>query len=174
MVLRLVLQAPFLLIAILLVNGCASAPDDGYCCEHYWRNGQYDLLITNITQKLETPSGAMHSAQLYSDRGEAYRLQGKFDQAIADFRKALEVDPNYYLAWNNLGLTYKGKGELNEAIACYTKALKINPKFGIAYNNRARAYELLKQPDKAADDDNRARQLGFKYRGSYTEEVEVK
>ncbi len=51
------------------------------------------------------------------------------------FRRAIQVDPNNYLAYNNLGHYLSGKGRAAEAMANYTKALEINPLYDEALNN---------------------------------------
>ena len=47
--------------------------------------------------------------------------------AVADYKKTLEIKPDFYIAWNNLGLTYMGMKEYAQAIKCLDKALELNP-----------------------------------------------
>jgi len=51
------------------------------------------------------------------------------------FRRAAEVTPNNYLAYNNLGHYLSGKGRAAEAMANYMRALEINPVYDEALNN---------------------------------------
>ena len=57
------------------------------------------------------------------------------DEAIACYRKAIELDPKLATAHINLGTALKDKGQLDEAIACYKKAIELDPKYAIAHNN---------------------------------------
>jgi len=57
------------------------------------------------------------------------------DKAIADYTKAIELNPKLAGAYLNRGLTWAQKGELDKAIADYTKAIELNPKFALTYAN---------------------------------------
>ena len=49
--------------------------------------------------------------------------QGKLNEAIEAYTKALSIKPNNAEAHNNMGVTLKDQGKLDEAIKAYTKAL---------------------------------------------------
>jgi protein O-GlcNAc transferase len=55
--------------------------------------------------------------------------QGKLDEAVACYRRALELKPDYAEAHNNLGNALKDQGKLDEAVACYRRALELKPDF---------------------------------------------
>ncbi|WP_313894346.1 tetratricopeptide repeat protein, partial [Psychrobacillus sp.] len=57
--------------------------------------------------------------------------------------KAIEINPEYALAYNNRGSAYGNLGKYEEAVADYTKAIEISPEYAHAYNNRAKVYEKL-------------------------------
>ena len=50
--------------------------------------------------------------------------KGDYDRAIADYNKALELDPKDATAYNNRGYAYRQKGDYDKAIADYDKALE--------------------------------------------------
>jgi tetratricopeptide (TPR) repeat protein len=127
----------------------------------YAEKGQYDLAIKEIDTQLESPTRATSLYVLYNDRGEIHRWQGQYEMAVADYKKALEIKPDFYIAWNNLGLTYTGMKDYEQAITCLNKALEINPTFALTYYNRGLVYERLKENDKAADDFRKAKELGY-------------
>ena len=56
------------------------------------------------------------------------------------YRRALELRPDYSLAFNNLGNVYKDQGKLDEAIACYNQAVRMNPDAAVSHWNRAQAW----------------------------------
>ena len=61
--------------------------------------------------------------------------QGKLDEAVACYRRALELKPDFAEAHNNLGLALKDQGKLDEAVACYRRALELKPDFAEAHYN---------------------------------------
>ena len=67
--------------------------------------------------------------------GNAFLDQGKLDDAITCYEKALEIEPDCAEAYNNMGNAFRSKGKLDDAILCYQKALKLKPDFAGAYNN---------------------------------------
>lgn len=60
-------------------------------------------------------------------RGFEAAKAGNLDGAIADFTKALEVDPSLVTAWYNRGLARERKGEHKEAIIDYSRAIALEP-----------------------------------------------
>jgi len=74
-----------------------------------------------------------------------------YDQAIPYYIKAVELDPLFAFAWDNLGYCYRNTNKMNKAIEAYKKSLAINPYGEMPLQNIAVAYELNKEPDKAIE-----------------------
>jgi arylsulfatase A-like enzyme/Flp pilus assembly protein TadD len=55
--------------------------------------------------------------------------------AVADFRKAVGLDPAYAPAYNGLGAALRMSGDADGAIAAWAKAVEIRPDFGYALHN---------------------------------------
>ena len=64
---------------------------------------------------------------LWNLLGAAFKAQGKLEEAIAAYKKALLIKPDYADAHNNIGVALKDQGKPDEAIAAYNKALLIKP-----------------------------------------------
>jgi tetratricopeptide (TPR) repeat protein len=62
---------------------------------------------------------------------------GDLDGAVADFNKAIEINPKFTTAYNNRGRANYKKGDLDAALADYDRAIELNPASHIAYENRA-------------------------------------
>ena len=60
---------------------------------------------------------------------------GRLDEAIAQYRKVLKIQPDFAEAHNNLGNALKGRGQIEEAMAQYQEAVKIDPDLAEAHNN---------------------------------------
>jgi tetratricopeptide (TPR) repeat protein len=92
---------------------------------------QYDQAIASFTKALKHEP---KSAVIYNYLGMAYRFkynqvrnQELKKQEIAAFKKAAEIDPNYWVALINLGATYYYLGEKAKAAPLFKKALTLNP-----------------------------------------------
>ena len=66
--------------------------------------------------------------------------QGKHDQSIASYQKAIAINPDLALAHNNLGIAYGEQGKYDLAIKSYQKAIAIKPDYTKAHNNLGAAY----------------------------------
>jgi len=82
---------------------------------------------------------AQSSASDWVNSGIAKSKNGNLDGAIADYSRAIELDPKYAIAYFNRGNAKSNKGELEGAIADYSRAIDIDPKYAKAYNNRGNA-----------------------------------
>jgi tetratricopeptide (TPR) repeat protein len=85
------------------------------------------------------------------------------DGKIKLYGKAIELDPNYVIAFNNRGVAYKQKGAYDRAIADYDRAIKLHPKNTAAFSNRGLAYEEKGAYDRAIADYDRAIELDPNY-----------
>ncbi|MEG3906557.1 tetratricopeptide repeat protein, partial [Microcoleus sp. w2-18aC4] len=61
--------------------------------------------------------------------------RGKSEEAIAAYRQAIQIDPNFAAAYENLGGALFLQGKPDEAIAAYRQAIQIDPNFAEAYKN---------------------------------------
>ena len=69
--------------------------------------------------------------------GNALKDQGKLEEAIEAYNKALAIKPDYAEAYNNMGNALQDQGKLEEAIEAYNKALAIKPDYAEAYTTWA-------------------------------------
>jgi len=54
--------------------------------------------------------------------------QGLWREAIYRWERAVELDPTYAAAFNNLAIAYETAGEFQKAKAAYEKAIELDPK----------------------------------------------
>jgi tetratricopeptide (TPR) repeat protein len=74
-----------------------------------------------------------------------------YERAIADYRMALQNDPNYHWAHANLGQIYNLLGDHDRSIAEYSAAITVKPASDY-YLRRASLYEETRKWDLAMDD----------------------
>ena len=82
------------------------------------------------------------------DQGMAEFSMAEFDKAIAWYKEAVELDPNYFDAWHALGMAYLRAGRVQDAIAAGKRAVEINSNDMLAHTSLSMYY--LKAGDKAA------------------------
>ena len=70
-----------------------------------------------------------------NNMGITLQDQGKLEEAIEAYNKALAIKPDYAEAYYNMGLTLQDQGKLQEAVEAYNKALAIRPDYAEAWNN---------------------------------------
>ncbi len=88
----------------------------------------------------------------YNDRALcAIELNGNEEQALADFDKGIEVEPDYATIYHNKGWYLNKLGRHQEAIRCFDKALELEPKRAVTYENLADAYLHLGSTEKAVE-----------------------
>lgn len=84
--------------------------------------------------------------------GEKYSNQGKVDEAIKEYKKALNLDPNFAEAHLNLGWSYAlKKKDYNLALQETLEAIRLKPDLIMGYRNLWWIYRLLKRFDEALE-----------------------
>ena len=105
------------------------------------------------------PMGTGGDAKTYYKLGNENYEKGEFDAAIANYSKAVELDPHYDKAYYNRGLAYACKENYDKAIADINKVIELKPEFSEAYYILGLAYEYKNIPDKAIEAYNKALKL---------------
>jgi len=100
-----------------------------------------DPTISAASIGHDAPSAAKKAAE----RGARHAIKRQHDKAIAEFQKALAIDPQYYEAENNLALEYKNAGQIDEAIRTLKHLTESAPGHVLAFNNLAALYCELKR-----------------------------
>ncbi len=69
------------------------------------------------------------------ERGNALYGERRIDEAIAAYRAAISLNPDYAQAHNNLGVALRAGGRLDEAVAACREAVRLQPSYASAWNN---------------------------------------
>lgn len=101
-------------------------------------------------------------AEIYSDLGFTQARMGMHDRAEANYRRALELDPNCASAHFNLAVELVRNGALKEAEAHYRKAVPLRPTAEV-HNGLGFALDLQKRTDEALAEFHRALELDPDY-----------
>ena len=93
----------------------------------HWQNSM--TLFTHTLKVTHNNSPAHYSL------GYALAQQGKLDEAIVHYSRALQIDPKYIKVHNNLGNTLARQGNVKGALSHYYEALRIDPNYAGVYFN---------------------------------------
>ena len=107
------------------------------------------------------------SAETYFRRGYACYDLGLYDLAIANYDKAIQLEPDYTEAYINRGIAKIRLGQHFAAISDYDKAIQLEPDYTEAYYNRGTAKMRLGQHFAAISDYDKAIQLKPDYADAY-------
>jgi tetratricopeptide (TPR) repeat protein len=99
----------------------------------------------------------------FEERGYGHQLAGRGSQAIADFNRAIEIDPADAWAIAQRGRTYRLTGRFDEALTDFNRAIEIDPADAWAITSRGQTYREMERYDEALTDFNRAIDLNPEY-----------
>ncbi|MDP2860940.1 MAG: tetratricopeptide repeat protein [bacterium] len=92
---------------------------------------------------LATAKASPSSPQNHNNLGDLYGRRGDLEKSAEEFKKAIELKPNYGDAYHNLANTYQQMGKTDLAIENYEKALLFNPRLWQSRQNLAAIYFSL-------------------------------
>ena len=98
--------------------------------------GKWEASIAKWNDIIAALPDADNKAIAYNQRGNAKHEMGDHAAAIADYDKALEIDPQFAEAYSNRGGVKDSMGDHVAAIADFDRALEIDPQLAGAYSNR--------------------------------------
>lgn len=122
--------------------------------------GDVANAVTAYTEALrDTGLANDRRATILNDRGVANARLGQTKLALEDYNRAVELFPEYPVAYNNRGNLLLAVGQLDEAMKDFDRALVLAPGYAAAYSNRANAEMKLGKPDVAIRDFTKAIEL---------------
>jgi tetratricopeptide (TPR) repeat protein len=81
-----------------------------------------------------------YGSRLEFTRGRTAFLRGQYDQAIASYEKAVELDGGWALPWNGLGRAHARRREITRAVECYRRAAEVEPRWVYPWLNLGSLY----------------------------------
>ena len=113
----------------------------------YQQGGEYDMAIELYRRSLN-----LHpTAEAYTFLGWAYHYQGRMDMAIAECKKAIQVDPEYGNPYNDIGAYLIEDNRYDEALPWLERALQSRryESYHSPHYNMGRAYAAKEMYKKA-------------------------
>jgi protein O-GlcNAc transferase len=106
----------------------------------YYNSGRYDALVEQASLLAkEHPASPL----VWNILAAGHHAAGRLDDAISAYRQAIDIEPAYADAFNNMGNAFKDKGQIADAISAYQRAIELNPRYAEAFFNMGIAFKSL-------------------------------
>jgi len=122
----------------------------------YFKAGKFVKSIYSLEEAVR--QGA-DEPEVFNQLGLACDRNGDIEGARAYYKKALEIDPDYAMAWNNMGVTYFLKHDFLSAKFNFEKALELNDSDPDTWYNLRDTCTELGLADEAEEADIKYREL---------------
>ena len=115
----------------------------------YMNQGDLDKSIKTYCDAVTTdPTNYL----AYAKTGLALWEKDFLEESIIAFHKSIELNPDFEIAQNNLGVVYlDGLGDPKVSVEYFKNAININPNYTLAYYNMGRAYQAIGDKTLAAE-----------------------
>ncbi|MFM9266345.1 tetratricopeptide repeat protein [Tychonema sp. BBK16] len=107
------------------------------------------------------------TATIYLNNGKQFFEEGNLEEAIAAYRRAIELNPDLSWSHHNLGEALAKLGKLDEAITAYRRAIELNPDFSWSYHHLGDALDRQEKWEEAVAAFRKATELNADHFGSY-------
>ncbi len=87
----------------------------------------------------------------YNNRGYSYLLNGRFQEALSDLNKCIELDPYYAYAFNNRAYCRMFLGDMNGAWNDLDVSFTFDPKNSFNFRNKGIYFLLSQKPEQALE-----------------------
>lgn len=102
----------------------------------------YDIVIKYCTDNVELA---------YNNKAAALGYLNRYEEALQNYDKAIQLNPNVSKFYNNKGFIYMSKGNYEEAIKWFDKAIQLEPKVTDYYLNKGYSLFNLQKYDEAIE-----------------------
>jgi tetratricopeptide (TPR) repeat protein len=114
--------------------------------------GKYPDAVTHFTRALSISS---QLPDAYLERGNAHRILGEPDAALADYQAAADLNPTLPAAFNGIALISLERHDLRHALEGFNKSIALHPTVE-AYYQRGQILDSQGDHQKAIEDFDRA------------------
>ncbi|QQS36888.1 MAG: glycosyltransferase family 39 protein [Ignavibacteriales bacterium] len=148
-----ILKLPSLLVVILLLLNFAFTPkftfndkdDYLFLGNSYFQKKQYDEAMTYFNKALEINPDASTEVLI----ANTFAATKDVSNAMMHYRRAVDIDSNYVLAYFNVGVLYTQLASFNDAARAFHKTIEIDKNFLAGYKNLAVIYYMMEDYNKS-------------------------
>ena len=152
-------------------NNNTSSLNEVQIAMQHFQNGEYSLAVRNFSKYLEKDS---NNTDVLMWRAMAKGQLKDYYGSISDYDKVIELNSNYPMQYNKIGMAYNNKAytyvqlrEYNKALPLVDKALELDKSDWHFWDTRGEIYLNLGQYDKAISDLDKAINIEKHYNSYY-------
>ena len=127
----------------------------------YQMGGDYEMAVELYKRSLD-----LHpTAEAYTFLGWTYNYQGRIEDAIAECKKAIQIDPDFGNPYNDIGAYLIERGKYDEALPWLERALHCQryESYHYPHYNLGRVYMAKEMYGKARQHFERALDISANY-----------
>lgn len=140
-VVKLLAKGSSVVLALVFMAGCASTPTGG--------NEDFSGLYSGKSELTFSTLMPIESAAEGIARGDAARARGELDQAIFEYIRTLEIEPDNPESFYKIGAVNLQKQELDKAQTAFQSALEQDANHAGALEGMGLVLMQVRQPDRA-------------------------
>jgi tetratricopeptide (TPR) repeat protein len=154
-------------LAAVLMKALSKNPKDRYPTIQDFASA-LEQAYNQVLQRTQTPTlvekpplPVMNSKtkEQWATEGSEYYAAKRYDEAMAAYTKAMELDSAFALVYHNRGSTYFNLKQYQEALQDYSKSIELDPINALVYGRRGATYSNLKRYEEAIRDYSKALEL---------------
>jgi tetratricopeptide (TPR) repeat protein len=107
------------------------------------------ILDESIYKEERVASNISNYATAYNNRGNFFKDMGRYDDAIAEYKKAICADPKRLISYYNIGMIYNDLGKTQQAISEFNKIIQLDPNDAKGYYGLGLVYQKMGDIDRA-------------------------
>ena len=131
-------------------------------------------LFREALKKTDALSDANpNNALIFNAYGIIYASLENFEKSVDFFSKAINLEPEYIKAHNNLGSILTHLGRFEEASQCYAKVVKLKPNFAEAHFNLGKSLNILGKLEESIHSYTKAIELKPNYIEARTDLIKI-
>jgi len=104
----------------------------------------------------------MSDARARYKEGFRHFVDERYEEAVACYRQALEIDPELTIAWNGLATALQRQGDVDAAIEAARRLIELDPDEPLGHTSLSILYQEKGMIPEAEDEKAKAMQLTMK------------
>jgi tetratricopeptide (TPR) repeat protein len=105
--------------------------------------------VDRLNEHLDPDHHRLHRSVLLFNIAQVHAQIGPYEDAIAYFSQAMEMDPNYSEYYNDRGAVHFKLDRLAEAERDYLRAIELSPPYAEVWTNLGQCYRAMERMDDA-------------------------